>query len=220
MLKAVIFDLDGTIADTERLHDQSFRIVLEKHGVKPAENNGGVIQISGMNAAANFDLFQKQYNFSADSNQLVKEKTEVYNKLLEQGNIAAMPGLYELLDNLKSGGIKMAIASSSTLHQIEIVIKALKILNYFDAFASGKEVKNGKPAPDVFLLAAEKLSVAPSDCVVIEDASSGVVAAKAAGMKVVTVPNEFTIHEDFGAADLVVKSLDELSSEKLKSVLQ
>ena len=220
MLIAVIFDLDGTIADTERLHDESFRAVFKERGIEPIPNDQGMIHVSGLNALANFDLFQQQYNFSADSNQLVKEKTKVYNKLLEQGNIAAMPGIYELLNNLKSSGVKMAVASSSTLQQINIVAKALKILNYFDVFASGKEVQHGKPAPDVFLLAAKKLSLAPSECIVIEDANSGVVAAKAAGMKVVAAPNEFTLHEDFSAADLVVKTLGDLDSGKLRSLLK
>jgi beta-phosphoglucomutase family hydrolase len=207
MTKAIIFDLDGTIADTERLHDESFRTMLEYFGVTPRLNELGVVHTPGIGIAVNMENFKKQYEFEADTDEMIRIKNESYLKLLH-GNIKAMPGLYDLLEKLKSDGHKLAIASSTIRPQVELIINNLKIANYFDIIVTGDEIKNLKPAPDIFLEAAKRLNTRPSECIVIEDAASGLQAGKAAGMRVIVVPNEFTAKADFNDADLKVESLE------------
>lgn len=218
MLRAVIFDMDGLMIDTERLHHESFKTVLEQYGIKPVPNTQGVIHISGISAEANWEHFKKQYGFNANTQDLTKAKNDTHLKLL-QDKVEAMPGLLELLKNLKADGYKVGIASSSIRDHINLIVDRLGIANYFDAITSGEEVSNGKPTPDIFLKAATKLGTDPAQCLVLEDAMNGLHAGKAAGMHVIVVPNEFTQDEDFSAADLRVSSLEELNSERLAAVV-
>lgn len=214
MLRAVIFDMDGLMIDTEHLHHESFKTVLEQYGITPVPNAMGVIHISGISAEANWEHFKKQYGFSADTQELTKAKNDAHLKLLEN-KVEAMPGLLDLLKNLKANGYKVGIASSSIREHINLIVSRLGIADFFDAITSGEEVDNGKPAPDIFLKAAAKLGMNPAECVVLEDAMNGMRAGKAAGMYVIVVPNEFTQDEDFSAADLRVSSLKEVNDERL-----
>ena len=218
MLRAVIFDMDGLMIDTESLHHESFKTVLEQYGITPVPNAKGVIHISGISAEANWEHFKKQYNFSADTQELTDRKNDAHLKLL-RNRVKAMPGLIDLLKNLKANDYKMAIASSSIREHIDLIINRLGIADFFDSITSGEEVVNGKPAPDIFLKAAAKLGVNPTECIVLEDAMNGMQAGKTAGMYVIVVPNEFTQDEDFSIADLRVSSLEELNGERLAAIV-
>jgi beta-phosphoglucomutase family hydrolase len=217
MLRAVIFDMDGLMIDTERLHHESFKTVLEQHGITPVPNAMGVIHTSGISAEANWEHFKKEYALDADTEELTKAKNDAHLKLLKT-KVEAMPGLLGLLKNLKANGYKVGIASSSIREHIDLVTDRLGIGGFFDAITSGDEVTNGKPAPDIFLKAATKLGAKPAECVVLEDAMNGMRAGKAAGMFVIVVPNEFTKNEDFGMADLIVSSLADVNGEKLATL--
>ena len=126
-----------------------------------------------------------------------------------------MPGLQDLLNMLKSHHIKTAIASSSPHNHIELILNRLNVRHYFDKIISGDDVKHGKPAPDIFLKAAELLGLNPKDCMVIEDAPTGVTASNRAEITVIAVPNEFTRKHSFDNADLIVNSLSDISWDKL-----
>lgn len=214
MLRAVIFDMDGLMVDTELLHHESFKKTLERYGVRPIPNAQGVIHISGISAEANWERFRRLYEFDVDATELTKIKHEIHLELLHEG-VEAMPGLLELLEDLKKSGYKIAIASSSVRKQINLIVDHLGIADFFDVITSGEEVANGKPAPDIFLKAAHRLNVEPHECIVLEDASKGIQAAKAAGMYAVAVPNEFTQSESFGIADVIVPSLSRVNSDVL-----
>jgi beta-phosphoglucomutase family hydrolase len=214
--EVVIFDMDGLMVDTERLHHESFSAVLKQYGVAPIPNEQGVIQVSGVSADTNWDNFKQRYGFTADNRELSRRKSEIHATRLRD-EVKAMPGLLRLLGELRTHKIKLAIASSSIREHIGIVTDKLSIADYFDAIVSGEEVTHGKPAPDIFLRAAQRLGVVADQCVVLEDASSGVRAAGAAGMRVVAVPNEFTMHEDFSMADITVESLERIDVPLLTS---
>ncbi len=209
MLQAVIFDMDGLMVDTERLHHESFAAVLRQFGIQPKPNKQGVIHISGVSAEANWERFKRQYRFECDNAELSKRKNDIHLEWL-RNEVKAMPGLKQLLRDLQAEGYQMAIASSSIREHIDIITKKLGITSFFNAIVSGQEVKHGKPAPDIFLRASKKLGVLPARCAVLEDASKGIQGAKAAGMFAVAVPNEFTATEHFEMADARLGSLSEV----------
>lgn len=137
---------------------------------------------------------------------------------LLKNKLPVMEGFIELLKNLNENYIKTAIASSSHMEIIQIVVSRLKIDNYLNNLISGEELKRGKPYPDIFLEAAKKLNTDPAECVVFEDAESGVIAGKRAGMKVIAVPNQYTKSHNFSKADKIVASLKEINLKMLENL--
>lgn len=207
-IKAVIFDMDGLMVDTEPLHLQAFNYALGKHGkyLTEEENTDRYIGVSDAEAAQDIAA---RFNLPISAAELVRiEHTK--SRELYQTNLRPQKGLIGLLNDLKNAKYKIAIASGSDLKLIKTIIKNLKIERLIDQIASVEEVKNGKPAPDVFLKAAEKLDVNPSECLVLEDAPKGVQSGKAAGMRVFAIPSQYTKDQDFSLADKVVDSLSEV----------
>jgi beta-phosphoglucomutase family hydrolase len=217
VLKAALFDMDGLMIDTERLHHESFKAVLEQYGITPVPNKQGVIHISGISAEDNWGRFKRQYGLEEDVDILSQKKNDLHYQFLKD-KVTAMPGLLGLLKMLRANKFEIAIASSSIRPHIDLVIKTLGISDYIGAIASGDEVTHCKPAPDIFLKAASKLGTLADECVVFEDAMNGMRAAKAANMKVVVVPNSFTSHEDFGLADKIAPSLEGIDIAMLSSL--
>lgn len=137
---------------------------------------------------------------------------------LEQSNYEAIEGIKELLEELKSFKVPIAIASSSPRIFIESVIKKIHIVEYFHNWISGEEVPKSKPEPDVFLKAAELLNVNPEKCIVIEDSKSGTIAAKNAGMKCIGFINTNSGNQDLSEADIVVDRISEISYKRMKEL--
>jgi len=133
-------------------------------------------------------------------------------------NIKPLPGAIELMKSLRENGFAVALASSAPIENIRLVMRELGIEDSFHAIVSGREVKEGKPSPQGFLLAAEKLGVEPKDCIVIEDAVAGVTAAKKAGMRCIAVTNTHP-RESLMEADLVVSTLETVSVSDLERLL-
>ncbi|MEK7211329.1 MAG: HAD-IA family hydrolase, partial [Patescibacteria group bacterium] len=159
--------------------------------------------------------FQKKYAFFNEPAEVMfQERHEVICKLFKE-KIRLMPGAAELLSRLKAGNIQMALASSSTLSLVQIAVEQLGLGQYLQAIITGDMVEKGKPDPEMFLLAAEKLGVLPASCIVFEDAPSGVAAAHAAGMKAVAVPHATSPAENLQDADLIINHLNEFKFEKL-----
>ncbi|MDD7678469.1 MAG: HAD-IA family hydrolase [Anaerovibrio sp.] len=142
---------------------------------------------------------------------LAKKKHELYQKILrEDPDLKPIDGIPELLDRLKEKGYRIGLGSSSVMANIQLVLGRFGILDYFDAIAAGSEVENAKPAPDVYLLAASRLGIAPENCTVVEDATAGIAAAKAAGMRCIAVRNPNSGAQDFSQADVVIDRYDEI----------
>ncbi|MGC9599371.1 MAG: HAD family phosphatase [Minisyncoccia bacterium] len=216
MIKAVIFDMDGLMIDSEPIQSKSFEYVLRTHDKAPIFNPNGLIQTIGITAKDNWILLKEKHNLTASVASLLAKKRSVYGKLLKE-NVKPQKGLFSLIKKLKKGGFKLGIASSSKLSNIKLVLSSLHLSRSFDVILSGESLTRGKPHPDIFLETARKLSVDPSDCVVLEDAESGVEAAHRAKMKVIAVPNKFTRDHDFKKADLVVSSLGKITPRTLRN---
>src|SRR5262245_56137264 len=201
---AVIWDLDGTLIDSSAYHWEAWQTVM---------------------AVENFTLTHEQYvaDFGKRNDEILRgrlgadlsdefiarvslAKEEAYRRLVRAKGLQLLPGAGYWLERFKADGWLQALGTSAPRGNIDAVFAALGIEKFFDAAISSEEVKAGKPEPDVFLVAAEKMGVAPDDCIVIEDAPAGLEAARRAGMKSIGV---LTTHNEL-KADLVAPNLDQL----------
>ena len=204
--KAFIFDMDGVIIDSEKLHSITKVQAIRSFGVEVREAELNLESYVGRSAKSFFsDVIAKYPELGDDWKVLAKKKHELYQKILrEDPDLKPIDGIPELLDRLKEKGYRIGLGSSSVMANIQLVLGRFGILDYFDAIAAGSEVENAKPAPDVYLLAASRLGIAPENCTVVEDATAGIVAAKAAGMRCIAVRNPNSGAQDFSQADEVI----------------
>jgi HAD superfamily hydrolase (TIGR01509 family) len=191
--------------DSEPNHLKTFNIVLERYGVLPTEKEND-IYVGKSNRDICLDLVSR-YDLPVSSEELGLAKVREYQNLLKEG-VVAQKGVRKLVRALHHAGYPLAVASGSQLSDIEIVISKLGLSDFFDVLVSAEQVSNGKPAPDIFLLAAKKLDIGPEECLVLEHAWSGLLAAKRAGMKCIIVPSRETVGQDFSEADHVLQDLD------------
>ncbi len=219
MIKAVIFDMDGVIIDSEPLHQKIEVKMFSDLGISvPFEVHCTFVGTTTRNMC---EILKKRYNLSQSVDELVHMKDERYIDYLrrnENNDVLPVPGVLDLIRELRGRGVKLAIGSSAPVREIELVMDIFNIRQYFAAVASGEEVPKSKPAPDTFLLAAKKLGVRPEECIVIEDSDNGVRAAQNAGMKCVAFRNPKTKPQDLSFADVVVDDMKKISWELLESL--
>jgi beta-phosphoglucomutase family hydrolase len=211
-LEAVLWDLDGVIADTARYHYLAWQEIFRERGVNFTWPDFMKLFGRRHDTIIRFALGDKLTPEEFDA--ITERKQSTYRRLVA-ANIVPLPGAIDLMKKLKKHGIKSAIASSAVPENIDVILGGLGIESYFQAIAWGTEVKEGKPSPEIFLRAAEKLGVKPADCAVIEDAIAGVAAAKKAGMKCIAVTNSHP-RKDLDKADLIVDSLEKVGIDDLK----
>ena len=210
MISTVLFDLDGLLADTEILHCRAYQAVLSGHGLSLSEEK---YREHWMRQGLGVADFLRMHGASVDLGELRRQKAIQYAALV-RSSCQAMNGALELLDRLH-GQKKLGLASSSYSDAVTAVLAKLVIADRFACIVTGSDVKRVKPFPDIFLEAARRLGVQPQQCVVIEDAEKGVLAARAAGMKCIAVPSHYTAGNDFSAATVVVDSLEQVTVEMI-----
>ncbi|MFF7300020.1 HAD-IA family hydrolase [Streptomyces sp. NPDC008265] len=183
---SVIFDLDGTLVDSEPNYYESGRRTLERHGVPDFtwEQHAPFIGIGTMET---LEILRERYGLSAPVEVLLAEQNAAYLELART-RTEVFPQMRKFVERLHSEGVPMAVASGSSLAAIDAVLAGTGLDALLTTVVSAEEVPRGKPAPDVFLEAARRLGAAPADCVVVEDAAPGVRAARAAGMGCIVVP--------------------------------
>jgi len=213
-LEAVLWDMDGVIADTMQYHFGAWRDILKTMGItvtleefRPlfGQRHDNIIRYALGN-----NLTHEQIEALSD------KKQALYRERVSK-DIRALPGALELIKALNKNKIKIALASSATPENVDVIVDGLKIRDKFQAFVNGPEVAEGKPSPLIFQLAAKKLGAPPANCVVIEDAVAGVSAAKDGGMKCVAVTNSLP-RAALSKADLIVDSLKEVNIEILNGL--
>jgi len=187
MLKAVIFDLDGLLLDTEIVAYKVYEELGERFSFTLTlpdfmENFCG--RPLRRNVAYCNERFQLPWEFE----EAVEEVLRIEKKILDEG-VDVMPGARELLDFLKENNYKIAVASSSARERSMKLLEQHDLVKYFDDYVFGPEVEKGKPNPDIFLKAAEKLGIEPENCLVLEDSQAGIQAAYTAGMQVICIPD-------------------------------
>jgi len=212
----VIFDLDGVLVDTGWAHKQSWYDLAEKEGFSMSDEF--FYNTFGMQNYQIIPMLLGRDLPSDELNRLSEWKEQRYRELIAE-KLAPSPGVKKLLDALKSQGFLLAVGSSAPRANLDLVLERLHFHDYFDACVTGEEVVEGKPAPETFLKAAQKLSVPPGRCVVVEDAVQGLDAGKAAGMSVVAV-TATRDREALVRADIIVDSLAELHARDFVKLLK
>jgi len=219
MLEAVIFDMDGVIINSEPLHYKANQDLFDKLGFSvPSTEYSNYIGISNEKM---WEDLKSKYDLNEDLEDLTEKQRKHTNKFIQDNmNGNEIPGIKKILEELKDTKIKTAIASSSTRDLIETVIKGYDLCEYFDVIVSGDDVKKGKPNPDIFILAAEKLSVNIKKCVVIEDSTNGVNGAKKSGAKCIGFNNPDSPGQNLRNADIIINKFDVLNFDLINSLLK
>jgi len=213
---SVIFDLDGVLADTSAFHKQAWFDLAEKENFRMSDEFFS--RTFGMQNYQIISLLAGK-NLPAKEIERMSFWKETRYRQLVKGQLSLAGGAKELIEELKEKRFKTAIGTSTPRANLDFMLKEMKAEKYFDVLVTGEDVKRGKPAPDTFLKAAEKLSVHPGRCIVIEDAVHGIEAGKNAGMAVIAITSTRE-RQDLKPADLIVDSLTELSASDFVNLLK
>ena len=216
MVKAVLFDMDGVIVDSEPFHWEVNRRIFKTLGINVSDEE--YCRYIGVSNAAMWTSIKRNHGLAQAVGQLVEMQVSGNIDFMKNERVDPVEGVIDLVVGLKMKGLLLAVASSSPNRIIEMVLEKFDLRRFFDGIVSGEDVKNGKPAPDIFLAAAAMLKVLPEWCVVIEDATHGVEAAKAAGMKCIGLRSIHSPGQQLGKADLVVSDLKALAVSDVLSL--
>jgi beta-phosphoglucomutase family hydrolase len=202
--KTILWDMDGVISDSYSFHFTAWQEIFAKRGVNFTKENFTSL-FGARNDFIVRSIMGKELA-EVDVRTVVKEKEEHFRRVAT-GNIKPFPGVVKLLNSMKKGNFKVGLASSAPRENIDLVLRELNLEGIFDCVVFGQEVSESKPSPQIYLLAARKLEVTPTDCLVIEDSPLGVKAAKTAGMKCLGITNTHPALK-LKEADMVVNSLE------------
>jgi HAD superfamily hydrolase (TIGR01509 family) len=202
---SVIFDLDGTLVDSEPNYYEAGRRLLARHGV-PDFTWEHHTRYIGISTRETLTALRAEYGIATPVDELLAGQDALYLELA-RSSTEVFPEMRKFVERLHQEGIATAVASGSSRAAIEAVLAGTGVGAYVTAYVSADEVAHGKPAPDVFLEAARRLGAAPGDCVALEDAAPGVAAAHAAGMRCIAVPYVASTADDpaFATAELLFR---------------
>jgi beta-phosphoglucomutase len=211
---AVIFDMDGVLIDSNKIVWDSFNKLLEPFGIHISDEE--IKQRLGSSLRDNIDLWNKKYNLNLNLEEFSRKSFEIQLKALEK--VKTDKNLINLLEDLKLNKILMSVGTSSKKSRTEEILNLLKIRDYFSAIVTANDVDKHKPDPSLFLEAAKRLGINPDQCVVIEDAQSGISAAKNGNMKAIGYLTKENSKDELKNADLIINNFKELNLKKLGSL--
>ena len=214
MIKGVIFVMDGVLVDNRDAHIEAFEIICRKYGV-PFDREKFMPSF-GMTNDLILERLMPEVIRRTDWRQIAREKEETYREIFER-TIAPTRGLVDFLRALKADGFLIGLGSSGNTPNVNFVLERCGIAKYFDAIANGDMISRGKPDPEVYLLAARKLGLAPAECIVAEDAPVGIEAARRAGMSVIGVATTFR-REDLSDYDLLIDDFTQIGPQQIRAL--
>ena len=217
MLEAVLFDMDGVIIDTEPFFLRSESMLLKEFGVDTELEYH--FRYQGTTHEYMWETMKNEFNLDAPVGELVERANVIRNRLMDEDGLQPIPGVIPFIARLHEAGVPLAIASSSPLTDIHKAVKALDIEKYFSYFVSGESVAHSKPAPDIFLDAAENLKANPENCVVIEDSRNGVASAHAAGCKCIGFRTLEFPPQDLSLATVIVTDFSDLDADYCRTLV-
>jgi HAD superfamily hydrolase (TIGR01509 family) len=202
---AIVFDMDGLLVDSEPVQIEAWRAFLSNHDRHLTSEL--LRRLFGLRVWDTARVLIDELGLSMTVEEVVQERDTLFFEMLP-GRLSAMPGAVDTVQSLAKSGMRLALATSGHRRYVDVVLGELELTGLFEIEVTGDEVEQGKPAPDIYLAAAERLGVEPSRCVALEDAPNGVASAKAAGMTCLAVPNHMTAEiTGFDRADATLSSL-------------
>lgn len=208
-MKAVIFDMDGVLVDSQPYHFKADIDTMAEYGV--IKDQKFYESFAGTLTADRMRTLKEMFGLDVPVEEMTIKRENMILDIMGKEDIKPVSGIPEFLRSIKEKGLTTAVASSSDYKLINLILDRLKIAKYFDSVTSGSDVKRGKPSPDVFLLAAERIGIEPAECLVVEDSENGVKAAKAAGMKVLGYINPTSGKQDLSLADFITDDFKKIS---------
>lgn len=188
IITAILFDMDGLVLDTEKLYTRFWQEAANAMGYPMTKEQA--LGMRSLNRGAGLAKMQSYFGDSVDYDAIRGKRIEMMDAFVEKEGVTLKPGIHELLDYLKRNEIKTAIATSSPIERTILYLTSVGLQNSFDELVSGYMVEKGKPEPDIYLYAAEKLGVKPCNCMVLEDSPAGILAAHRAGCLPVMIPDQ------------------------------
>jgi putative hydrolase of the HAD superfamily len=211
MIKGIIFDMDGVVIDSNTFHYENWSNVFRKTLGVDISREDFAHQL-GKSSKEFTEYFLDKYQARDRYEELIAQIRKFHDE--NHHKIILKDGFKPVLSNLKKK-YRIALATGATKHMANLNLTRLGIIKYFDFIIAGDEVKRAKPDPEIFLKAASGLGLKPEECVVIEDAIQGITAAKSAGIKVISIPDPMTKHQDHHIADLRLDSIKDLTKEQI-----
>lgn len=217
MFKSVIFDMDGVIINSEPLHRKSYYLMFEELNIDVPEDL--YASFTGMATMPICEKICDFFSLNQSPETLVDTKRKYFSGLFEKGyKLNLIEGVLELIKHYYENGITLVLASSASMENIEMIFKKFDLNQYFQAKISGADLKESKPNPEIFIKATELSGNSKKDCVVIEDATNGIIAAKSAGLFCIAYNGDDSKSQDYSKADLVINNFKNIYIEKLKTI--
>lgn len=205
MIKGIILDLDGLISDTERLHQKAYQDAFRELGIELSGKTYQKIWIQDGNGLV---YFLKQINRQDLEIEKIRNLKKKYYDIYLETDLNPMPYAIEFIEHFY-GKVPMAVASASLKRDVKKVLEIFDIIKYLEFYLTYDDVTKSKPDPEIWLMAAERLGLKPEECICLEDAEKGIIAANRANIPVIAIPNEYTKNNNFESADFHFKNLKE-----------
>lgn len=219
MLKAVIFDMDGVIIDSEPLHYKAYYRMFEEIGISVSDD-----LFDSLIGKSTIDLCRQlkdHFQCAQEAEELVSIKRRHYYDIFENDStFDLISGVRRLIENYHENGLTLVLGSSGEMPRINRIFERFELNPYFKGKVSGADLESSKPHPEIFLKAAEATGYRLEECVVIEDATNGIEAAKGAGIFCVGYNSPHSKNQDYSKADLVINDFEEIHFERIKAVFE
>jgi len=212
MLKALVFDMDGVIIDSEPLQAEIAVHVLKKLGGNPQPRE--FYEFIGVRNEEMWTILKERHNIKESVKEILEIHQDYKKKRFSEADVETVEGIPELIKEAKSRGLRIALATSSPRFLAEHILKKFDLYKYFNVLVTADDITHSKPDPEIYIKAAQFLGVKPEECIAIEDAHFGVKAAKAAGMKCIAYVNPNSGNQDLSEADCKVYSIKDIRLEE------
>ncbi len=217
MLKAVIFDMDGVIIDSEPLHYKAYHAMFDEVGIDVSVELYD--SLTGKSTINVCKQLKEHFNLEHTPEELATIKRKHFDVIFKTDKtFDLIDGVRELIMNYHANGLTLVLGSSATMMSINRIFERFQLDQYFKAKLSGAELKASKPHPEIFIKAAKATGFSPEECLVIEDATNGIAAAKGAGIFCVAFDSFHSKNQDYSQADLIIQNFEEIHFEKMKEV--
>ncbi|MDG1374970.1 MAG: HAD family phosphatase [Flavobacteriaceae bacterium] len=216
MLKAVLFDMDGVIVDTEPLHHKAYNMMFDDVGIDVSDTM--YRSFTGQSTRRICEFLCEQFDLSLEPIILEKGKRAHFTKLFfEDPDLQLLEGVEDLIKDYYTNGLTLVVASSASMFTINNVMKRFNLDPYFKDKLSGADLKASKPHPEIFINAAKAAGVSTSECFVIEDSTNGIIAAKEADIFCIAYKSVHSKDQDYTRADMLVSDFKDITFDKIKS---